>query len=178
MKHELNFNCESVQGELDSQNEGVKKAKYNAGDRIYQEDCIINFRDEVLGTSSDSENDNCITPIEKPGFSVFKNGLYDKAVCASAGSMDTLKRILEGDEYMKKASDNKEPCSLCGDTDAPCPEFGTHIEKWITCYQCLKWYHQISYICIHLKQLVIVRDYTFVNVVPLSLTCNLSFNFI
>ena len=99
------------------------------------------------GTSSDSENDNCITPIEKPGFYVFKNGLYDEAVCARAGSMDTLKRILEEgwynlsqlqkDEYTKKASDIKEPCSLCGDTHSPSPEFGTHVENWITCYQCL-----------------------------------------
>ena len=47
MKRELNFNCESVQGELDSKNEGVKKTKYNEGDRICEEDCSINFRDEV-----------------------------------------------------------------------------------------------------------------------------------
>ena len=83
VKRELNFNCKSVQGELYSKNEGIQKAKYNKSDIIYQEDRNINFRDEVLGTSSDSENDNCVTPIENLGISVFKNGIYDKGIIFS-----------------------------------------------------------------------------------------------
>ena len=107
---------------------------------------------EVLESCSESAEESVISSSEEPGFSFYKNRLYDEVVRQCGGPMDKVKDLLqerwcklsqfEKEKYMNEADSNNDPCTACGNTDPPRSNGKRGLEHWVLCYVCLQWYHQ------------------------------------